>query len=129
MLLSEIIARGAQEFPQNIALIFRDQETTYGEMAVAVQRLAAGFLALGLKEGDKIAILLPNCPPFVYAYYAAAQIGVVAVPANPLLKPAELAYIWKDSGVRLAITAGPLIPVVEAARQSLPELRHLVSIT
>ena len=57
MLLSDIVARGAQEYPQNIALIFRDQETTYGEMAVAVQRLAAGFLSLGLQAGDKIALV------------------------------------------------------------------------
>src|SRR5438105_15014868 len=110
MLLSEIVAWGAKEYPGNIALIFRDQATTYGEMAVAVQRLAAGFLSVGLTAGDKIALLLPNCPPFVYAYYAAAQIGAAAVPANPLLKPAELEYIWKDAGVRLVVTEGPLIP-------------------
>jgi long-chain acyl-CoA synthetase len=128
MLLRDIIAQGAREFPGSPALIFRDHPTTYGELAVTVQRLAAGLLALGLQPGDRIALLLPNCTPFVYGYYAAAQIGVVTVPANPLLKPAELEYIWRDAGVRLALTAPPLLPGVQAARQNLPNLRHIVTI-
>ncbi len=129
MLLRDIIAQGRSAYPQNIALIFRDQATTYAELAVVVERLAAGLHALGLQKGDRIALLLPNCTPFVYGYYAAAQIGVVPVPANPLLKPAELEYIWRDADVRLVLTAPPLLPGVQAARQNLPNLRHVVSIS
>ncbi len=128
MLLTDIIERGEREYPERIALIFRDQPTSFGEMAVAVRRLAAGFAALGIQPGERIGILLPNCPPFVYAYYAAAMIGAVVVPSNPLLKPAELAYIWKDCDLRLIVTVPQLLPVVQAARQSLPGLRHIVSI-
>lgn len=129
MRLHDIIAEGARDYPQNVALIFRDQPTTYAELAVAVQRLAAGFVALGIHPGDKIALLLPNCTPFVYAYYAAAQVGAVAVPANPLLKSAELEYIWRDCGAKLVVTAPPLLPGVQAVQQHLPELRHVVSIS
>ncbi|MCW3100535.1 MAG: long-chain fatty acid--CoA ligase [Chthonomonadaceae bacterium] len=128
MLLTDIIERGARDYPERVALIFRDQPTTFGEMAVAVRRLAAGFRALGIEPGERIGLLLPNCPPFVYAYYAAAMIGAVVVPSNPLLKPAELAYIWRDCDLRAIVTVPPLLPVVEAARQSLPGLRHVVSI-
>jgi long-chain acyl-CoA synthetase len=128
MLLTDIIERGERDYPERIALIFRDQTTSFGEMAVAVRRLAAGFRALGIEPGERIGLLLPNCPPFVYAYYAAATIGAVVVPSNPLLKPAELAYIWRDCDLRAIVTVPQLLPVVEAARQSLPGLRHVVSV-
>jgi long-chain acyl-CoA synthetase len=129
MLLRDIIAQGARDYPQNVALIFRDQSTNYAELKVAVERLAAGLLSLGIQADDRVALLLPNCTPFVYGYYAAAQIGAVVVPANPLLKPAELEYIWRDADVRLVITAPPLLPGVQAARQNLPNLRHVISIS
>ena len=108
MLLTDIIERGARDYPERVALIFRDQPTSFGEMAVAVRRLAAGFRALGIEPGERIGLLLPNCPPFVYAYYAAAMIGAVVVPSNPLLKPAELAYIWRDCDLRAIVTVPQL---------------------
>lgn len=129
MLLRDIIENGARNYPQNVALVFRDQPMTYGELAVAVDRLASSLSALGIVPGDCIALLLPNCTPFVLGYYAAAQIGAIVVPANPLLKPAELEYIWRDANVKLVLTAAPLLPAVQAARPNLPELRHVVNIT
>jgi long-chain acyl-CoA synthetase len=129
MLLSDIIARGARDYPANTALIFRDQPTTYGELGVITQRLAAGLAGLGVQQGDRVALLLPNCTPFVYGYYAAALLGAIIVPANPLLKPAELQYIYADAGVKLVLTAGPLLPGIAAARAGLPGLQHVVSIT
>ncbi|HZT42289.1 MAG TPA: long-chain fatty acid--CoA ligase [Chthonomonadaceae bacterium] len=127
-MLSDIIARGKQKYPDHAALIFRDQPTTYGALAAGVEGLAAGLQALGIRPGERIALLLPNCPPFVLGYYAAARMGAVVVPANPLLKPPELEYIWRDADVRLVITAPPLLPGVQAARQNLPGLRYVVSI-
>lgn len=126
MLLTDFIDRGAREYPDSIALIFRDETTTYGELAIAVDRLASGLLTLGLKPGDRIALLLPNCPPFVMSYYAAARIGVIAVTANPLLKPPELEYMWRDADVGLVLTVPQLLPAIAAVQQNLPNLRHVV---
>lgn len=129
MLLSDIITQGSQNTPQNTALVFRDQSMTYAELAVAVARFAAGLRSLGIGQGDRIALLLPNCPPFVLGYFAAGQIGAVVVPSNPLLKSAELEYIWRDAQIKLVLTAAPLLPNVQAARAALPTLKHIVSIT
>ena len=128
MLLTDIIERGARDYPERVALIFRDQPTSFGEMAVAVRRLAAGFRAMGIEPGARIGLLLPNCPPCLSASSAAAMIGAVIVPSNPLLKPAELAYIWRDCDLRAIVTVPQLLPVVQAARQTLPGLRHVVSV-
>lgn len=128
-MLHDIVIEGARTRPQDVALIFRDQTQTFAELAGMVSRLSAGLEALGIKSGEKISLLLPNCPPFVWAYYAASQIGAVVVPVNPLLKPAELEYIWRDADIKLVITAGPLLPSVQAARANLPDLLHVISIT
>jgi len=126
-MLSEIITLGVQEYPDNVALIYQDELITYSQMASAIDKLALGLCALGIEPGDSISILLPNCPAFVYTYYAGASIGVVVVPVNPLLKAPELAYIWADSAVKLVVTVPQLLPVVAEARKGLPGLRCVVS--
>ena len=124
-----LCSRAREKHPQNVAVIFRDQPTTFGELAVAIQCLSGGLAALGIQPGEKIALLLPNCTPFLIAYYAASHLGAVVVPANPLLKPAELEYIWRDADIRLVVTIAPLFPVVQAARQNLPGLQQVLCVT
>lgn len=129
MLLHQIVSAGAARDPEAIALIFRDQTTTYSELQAMVERVGIGLKALGVRSGDRIGLLLPNCPPFVWAYYAASRIGAVVVPVNPLLKPAELEYIWQDAQIKVVITVGQLLPAVHAARPGLTNLQHVVSVT
>ncbi len=129
MTLGERLRESAEQYGDKAALVFRDAPMSYSALWQAVQATAAGMAALGIGSGDKIGLLLPNCPPFVMGVYGAALLGAVAVPVNPLLKPAELEYIWRDAGVKLVIAAGALLPNVVAARQNLPELSHIISIT
>jgi long-chain acyl-CoA synthetase len=126
MRLGEIVLEKARSIPKRVAVIFRDQTTTYGELATTIQRFAAALLELGIVPGDRIALLLPNCPPFLVGYFAATLIDVVVVPANPLLKPAELEHIWSDADVRMVMTVPQLLPIVQAARSELTSLRHVV---
>ncbi len=126
MLLYDVIRKGAEEYPQDTAILFRDQAITYGELARRVQCAARGMMARGIGKGDRVAILLPNCPEFTVAYYAATAIGAIAVPANPLLKAPELVHIWGDAGARMAITFPHCLSVSVEARKGLPELATLV---
>ena len=125
-MLSDIITNGIQRYPENAALIYQDVVITYTDLAQSIDRLAAGLGEMGLEPGQRISLLLPNCPPFVYGYFAAAALGAIVVPVNPLLKPAELEYIWRDADVRSVITIPQLLPVVEAARKGLPDVRHVI---
>lgn len=129
MLLHELLMRSERDHGGRTALIYRDLTVGYTELAEAVGLVAAGMAAQGIVPGDRIALYLPNCPSFVVAYYAASLLGITVVPVNPLLKPAELAYIWRDAEIKLVVTAGPLLPAVQAARSDLPKLRSVVSIT
>ena len=126
MRLGEHVLSLAEQFPTDTAVIFRDTSTSYSELATAIRYTAAAFRSLGLEPGDRVALLLPNCPPFVLGYYGATLIDVVVVPANPLLKPAELTYIWSDAAIKLVITIPQLLAHVQAARASLPLLKHVI---
>lgn len=127
MLLYDVIRRGAEEYPDRRAIIFRDEETTYGQLAESVNRTAAGLASLGVGRGSRVALLMGNCPQFPIVYYAAAALGAVCVPANPLLKPAELVHIWGDSEAVVAVVAPSLLPGAAAARAELPGLVAIVS--
>ncbi len=128
MLMWDIITRSAATFPTNTAVIFRDQPTSYAELKIAIERLAAGMLQSGIVRGDRVAILLPNCTPFLLAYYASTKIGAICVPANPQLKPAELEYIWRDADIKMVFTVAPLLPIVQAARTRIPALTTVISV-
>ncbi|MCC6729217.1 MAG: long-chain fatty acid--CoA ligase [Chthonomonadales bacterium] len=128
MLLYDIVARGAARFPDRPAVIARDAPTTYGDLQEQTAQTARGLRHLGVGVGDRVAVLLPNGLEFTLCYYAAAALGAICVPANPLLKPAELVHIWGDSGARVAVTAVPMLEHAQEARCTLPELSALVCV-
>jgi long-chain acyl-CoA synthetase len=128
MQLSDIVLQSETQYGAQPALIFQDETLTYTELAEGVRTLARTLRQLGIEKGDHVALLLPNCPQTVCAYFAIALMGGVVVPANPLLKAAELEYIWNDAQVRLVITVPPLVEVAKAAQANLPNIEHLLQV-
>ncbi|MHA1907167.1 MAG: aldehyde ferredoxin oxidoreductase C-terminal domain-containing protein, partial [Candidatus Thorarchaeota archaeon] len=92
-----------KEFPDNIALEYADEEMTYPELKEKVDRLASAFVALGIEKGDTIATVLPSCPEFVIADYAAMKIGAIHVPLSILHKANDLEYELKESNAELVV--------------------------
>jgi fatty-acyl-CoA synthase len=78
---------------------------TYTELGAAVDRLALGLLAGGIAKGDRVGIWAPNCPEWVLLQYATAEIGAILVNINPAYRTHELAYVLRQSGVRLLVSA------------------------
>ena len=128
MVLYDIIARGAREYPDRTALIFRDGPITYGQLAEQVNRLAWALKARGIRSGSRVSLLLPNCPQFTVAYYATTALGAVCVPVNPLLKPAELTHIWGDSDVKVVIAAAPFLPAALEVQKAIPSIHTVIGI-
>ncbi|MDE2126289.1 MAG: long-chain fatty acid--CoA ligase [Armatimonadetes bacterium] len=126
MPLCNIPADAARRWPDNPALIFRDEPISFAQLDGAITALAAGFVGIGLRPGDRIALLLPNSPAFVIAYYAASRAALQVVPCNPMFRPPELAYIWRDASVRTVITVSPLTPLAREAAQDAGALIQLV---
>jgi len=102
--LPDILERTAQKFPQNCALIFQGYHLNYTQFKDMVDRFAACLSDFGIKQGDAVAILLPNTIPCVIAYFAILKIGAIVVMNNPLYTDYELEHQFKDSGAKVLIT-------------------------
>ena len=111
--LSNLIAASVDEFPKNVALEFFGRETTYAELGEQIRRAAEGLRRLGVKAGDRVAIILPNCPQHVVAFYAALRIGAIVVEHNPLYTPRELRHQFEDHRARVAIAWDKTVPTLQ----------------
>jgi acyl-CoA synthetase (AMP-forming)/AMP-acid ligase II len=114
--LPEILARQALRVPAKNAIVFYGREVTFAELDQSVGRLAGWLRGRGIQPGDRVAILLENCPQFAIAYYAALRASAVVVCLNPMHKAAELAHEFEDSGARALVTSGEGYAAVEPIR-------------
>lgn len=103
--LHDLINRNACLFGSNTALVFGDQRITHAQYAERTARLAAGLAAAGVGQGDRLAILAPNCLEYVDLFGAAAQLGAIVVPINGRLSAEEVAYVIEDVAPRVLIVA------------------------
>lgn len=97
----DLILRNARIFAKREAWVFDNRRVTFREFQSEVDRLALGLQKIGLKKGDRIAVLSQNCFGFVLLYGAAAKLGAVMLPINWRLTPAEVEYILKDGRPRV----------------------------
>lgn len=107
------------ERPQVTALLFFGKETSYRQLMDKINSCMEAMQRLGIKKGDKVALLLPNCPQYVISYYAIMGLGAVVVPVNPLSTETELVYIFRDGSVRMAIALDLLAGRLEKVRDQL----------
>lgn len=124
--LSGSLERTAKRIPHQIALIWKKEKISYSALWERVQRVAEGLMGLSIRPQDRVALLLPNCPEYIYSYYAISRVGAVAVPINSFLKGGEAAYILQDSGAHTLITTSACAHVVLPHRGELKELKQIV---
>lgn len=124
--LSESLSQTAAAQPARPALRLGEKTLSYGELDALVTALAANLVNYGIQPGDRIALLFPNCPQFVIAYYAINRAGAIANPLNCLLGPAEVVTILRDSGARLLLAHEALAPLAQAAQAQLPGLEQVI---
>ena len=102
--MPDLLDRTAKEFPDNTALIFQGYKLNYRQFKDMVDRFAACLTDFGIKQGDAVAILLPNLIPCVVAYFSILKIGAITVMNNPLYTDHELEHQFNDSGSKALIT-------------------------
>jgi long-chain acyl-CoA synthetase len=108
--LAEALARSAVRFPDNPALFFQGTTVTFKQLDEMVSRFASALVALGLKPGDRVAMLLPNIVQMVVATYGAFRAGAIVVTNNPLYTDRELEHQFKDSGSKFLVCLDLLMP-------------------
>ncbi len=95
--VSYLVEFQAREYPQRTAVILNDTRLTYGQLNALANQFANGLRAIGVKRGDKVALMMPNIPYFPIAYNGILKTGATVVPFNVLFKGREVAYHLKDS--------------------------------
>lgn len=111
--LVDIVEASARDYPDAPALQFFGRTTSYRDLQASIERAAAGLKALGVKAGDPVAIVLPNCPQHIVAFYAVLRLGAVVVEHNPLYTPRELRKQFEDHGATHAIVWNKVVSSVQ----------------
>ncbi|WP_439902480.1 long-chain-fatty-acid--CoA ligase [Microbacterium azadirachtae] len=125
--LVDIVEASARDYPEAAALQFFGRTTSYRDLQQAIERAAAGLAALGVKAGDPVAIVLPNCPQHIVAFYAVLRLGAVVVEHNPLYTPRELRKQFEDHGAQHAIVWNKVVATVQEFPSDLA-VTNLVSV-
>jgi len=125
--LYQLLAESAARHPDLPAVRFYHHRLTYGQLWDQAQRGAAVIAALGIEPGDRVALMLPNCPQYVVAFYGALLAGAIVVQVNPLYPARELQHLLSDAGAETIVVADALYPVVQAAFDQTPLKRALVT--
>lgn len=126
--VGDLLTRAADDVPDQVALDFLGARTTYRRLADEVSRVAAGLAELGVGPGDRVALLLPNCPQHLIAFYATLRLGAVVVEHNPLYTEAELDVPFTDHGATVAIVWDKIAPVVQGLSSHGAALQHVVAV-
>lgn len=108
--LQQFLKEAAEQFPHKTAIHFLGKELTYKEIYEQAIKLASYLQQLGLEKGDRVSIMLPNCPQAVISYYAVLFAGGIVVQTNPLYTERELQYQLNDSGAKIIIALDLLYP-------------------
>jgi long-chain acyl-CoA synthetase len=104
MVIDELLRNSSRDYPENTALAFGGNRIRYRELDRLVDKFTSALFSLGIRKGDRIALLLPNCPQMVIAFYSIFRLGAIAVPANPMYQEREIAYQIKNAGAETLIT-------------------------
>jgi long-chain acyl-CoA synthetase len=118
--LTDVLEQSVDRFPQNPALSFFGHEITYEQLNDQVHAFASSLQKAGVEKGDRVAIMLPNCPHYVTSYYGTMKAGGVVTQVNPMLVDRELTHILTDSGAETIVIYGPLLPVLEKVKDQTP---------
>ena len=116
--LGGVLEETTRKFPDHTALSFFCTTITYAELDRLVNRFARALAGLGVKKGDRVALMLPNVPQMVIAYYGTLRLGAVAVTTNPLYHAHELEVQLRDSGAETLVAVDMFYPVIS---QALPK--------
>lgn len=114
--LGESLRAWARIQPDHPALIYYGRAISYAELDDLSERCAELLRGHGVGAGERVAVLLGNCPQFHIVFYAILKLGAVYVPVNPLFKEHELAYELNDAGATMAIALDTLVPMLMAVK-------------
>jgi len=115
--LQDLLRKTAKNYPEQIAIVYFNDEITYDELNVLSDQFAAGLIKVNIKKGDRVALFLNNIPQFIIAYFGILKIGAVVTTISPLHREREVNYQLINSGAKSIVTLNSLYPIIEKIKQ------------
>ncbi|MBD3165796.1 AMP-binding protein, partial [bacterium] len=118
----------AEREPDPSRLVWEDTRMRWSLIEQQARRLAGGLSKIGVREGDRVAVMLPNIPPFLVAEFASLLLGSIVVPVHVNTRSEELGYLLDDSEAKVLISWSGYRDVIDDALQQTESLRHRIEI-
>lgn len=112
--LTDLFKQSVEKFENHTAVTFYQQTYTYSQLNKYIKNVASALRKLGVQKGDRVAIMLPNCPYYPIGFYASLLCGATIVQVNPMYKSDELLYVLNDSNVKCLIVLDSLYSAAES---------------
>jgi long-chain acyl-CoA synthetase len=125
--LGELLSLSAKKYPNRTALVFGQKKISYKSLDDLTDRIAVGLVNLGVGPREKVAVLLDNCPEFVFSYFAILKAAATVVPINYMFKIEEVKYILEDAAVPFLVTSRPYVDMSEELRLRVDSLKQLIT--
>ena len=126
MNIGTLIEGNIKRFGEYESVYFEGKWYTNTETNHNANRLGNALKELGITKGDRVIVQMPNSPPVFSAFPAIYKIGGIVVPLNPLLRPDQAAYIYRDCGAKAILTSSDYLGWLKDAQSRAPDLKHII---
>jgi long-chain acyl-CoA synthetase len=126
MNIGNLVEGNVKRFGEYESIYFEGRWYTNDEVRRTANKLGNLLKTLGIGKGDRVAVQMPNSPPVFSAFPAVYKIGGILVPLNPLLRPDQASYIYRDSGAKALITSSDFLGWIMEARKQASELKYII---
>jgi len=128
MNIRQLLESRVRQHPEKAFVIFEDEVTSYADFDTTVNRVARGFLRLGISAGDRVCVMLSNCPEFLYAWFGLMKIGAILVPINSAFRSTETQYIVQHAEAAAIVVDAATGPVVADIAAHLSHVCQRISL-
>ncbi len=128
MLIRDLIIRNSRRYPDKIGFIFNNTRYTFKQLNNKVNQLATALLSLGMKKGDRFAILADNCPEYFEIAWTGAKTGIIYVPINTMLTDKEIAYIVNHTEASALFFGQNYSGIIDNLKAQLKSVKHFICI-
>lgn len=128
MNIANLIELQACNAPDKKAVVFGEEQYSYGVMNAQANRVANALISMGIQKGDRVAMWFPNCFEFLTVFYGILKIGAVALPMNILYKAREIHFLLSNSQSKAIIALGEGLKTLRQIRANLPDLEKVIAV-
>ena len=124
--LGKMLEEAAQKYGDSTFFWFEDKQYPYSEVLAQSRRLAAGLVGLGVKKGSHVAILMENCPEFIYTWFGLSLLGAIEAPFNPFHKGNILEYLINYSDAEILVISSSFIEEIKSVEDRVKKIKKVV---